>query len=77
MNHNELRISKIFITGSAVAEVHHSEGMSRVPLTPEYHFINGEQGACSDEKCISSDGADYLEAELKRKTGCEEVNWVN
>lgn len=71
---NELRISKIFIYGAAMAEVSHSEGSDRIQLNPEYHFVNGDQG--TDEKCLSADGADYLEAELKRLNDCEEVNWA-
>ncbi len=71
---NELRISKIFIYGAAMAEVTHSEGRDKIQLNPEYHFVNGDQG--TDEKCLSADGADYLEAELKRLNNCEEVNWA-
>lgn len=69
-----LRISKIYIYGSALAEVKHSDGSSTIQLNPEYHFIEGDQG--EDEKCLSADGADFLESELKGKTGSDEVEWT-
>lgn len=69
-----LRITKISIFGSAIADVKHSEGSDRIPLNSEYHFVSGEQG--TDEKCLSADGADYLESELKRLNRCEDVTWA-
>jgi len=66
-----LRISKIYIYGNACAEVRHSEGSDRIQLNPEYHFVNGDQG--TDEKCLSAEGADYLEDELKRLNNCDSV----
>jgi hypothetical protein len=69
-----LRLTKINIFGSAMADVKHSEGSDRIALNPEYHFVNGEQG--KDEKCLSAEGADYLETELKRLNECEEITWA-
>jgi hypothetical protein len=69
-----LRLTKINIFGAAMADVKHSEGSDQIALNPEYHFIDGDQG--TDEKCLSADGADYLEAELKRLNNCEDVTWV-
>ena len=69
MNDNELRITKIFPYGDRMAEVSHSEGMTRVALDFD-HF---------EEDCVTINAAGYefIEAELKRKTGCDEVNWAN
>lgn len=69
MNNNELRISEIFPYGDRMAEVSHSEGSTRIALEFE-HF---------EEDCvtINAAGYEYIEAELKRKTGCDEVNWAN
>ena len=69
-----LRLSKITIFGAAMADVKHSEGSDRISLNPEYHFVSGEQG--TDEKCLSADGAEYLEEELKRLNSCEDVTWA-
>jgi hypothetical protein len=69
-----LRLTKITIFGAAMADVKHSEGSDRIALNPEYHFINGDQG--TDQKCLSADGADYLEAELKRLNNCEDLTWA-
>jgi len=71
---NTLRIHKIYIFGDRMADVTHSEGMTRIALNDE-HFINGDQG--TDEKCLSCDGGEYLEQELKRLTGCDDVEWAN
>jgi|APGre2960657373_1045057.scaffolds.fasta_scaffold295999_2 hypothetical protein len=73
MNENTLRISKIYIFGDRMADVTHSQGMTRIALNDE-HFVNGDQG--TDEKCLSCDGGEFLEEELKRKTGCDEVEWA-
>jgi hypothetical protein len=70
----ELRLTKITIYGAAMADVKHSEGSDRIQLNPEYHFVNGDQG--TDEKCLSADGADFLESELKRLNFCEDVTWA-
>ena len=69
----ELRVHKIYIFGDRMADVTHSEGMERIALNDE-HFINGDQG--TDEKCLSCEGGEYLEQELKRLTGCDDVEWA-
>ncbi len=69
MNDNELRISKISsIHGDRMVDVSHSEGFTRIAL--EWEHLE------EDFSTINAAGYEYIESELKRKTGCDEVNWA-
>jgi hypothetical protein len=63
-----LTVYRVGIHGHKMAEVEHSEGVSRIAL--------GDDDLEDDQHTLTPAGLATITAELARETGCENVSWA-
>jgi len=64
----DLTVYRVGIHGRQMADVEHSEGMSRIAL--------GDDDLEDDQHTLTPAGLATITAELARETGCENVSWA-
>ena len=63
-----LTVYRVGIHGHQMADVEHSEGMSRIAL--------GDDDLADDQQTLTPAGMATITAELTRETGCGDVSWA-